>query len=116
MKHWIRTHPLVTTVALIVLIVGPGYWRLEVQNDRIAAQAAQSCQDRRNGRLILRELVELSDDGRGAINLTGLDSFDELDPATQQYLRDLEEASRQAPRPSEFVRSALALLDVPTCD
>lgn len=116
MKHWIRTHPLVTTVALIVLIVGPGYWRLEVQNDRIAAQAAQSCQDRRNGRLILRELVELSDDGRGGFNLTRIESFNDLDPETQQYLRDLEAASQQAPRPSEFVQHALALLKVPDCN
>lgn len=109
MRAWIHRHPLLTNLILIVLVAGPGYFRLEQQGE-------QACQDRRNSKLILRELVELSDDGRGAINLTGLDSFDELDPATQQYLRDLEEASRQAPRPSEFVRSALALLDVPTCD
>lgn len=116
MKDWIRRHPLLTNVVLIVLIVGPGYWRLEVQSSRIGDQAAQSCQDRRNGRLILRELVELSDDGRGGFNLTGIESFNDLDPEMQQYLRDLEAASQQSPHPSEFVQHALALLEVPDCD
>lgn len=109
MKDWIHKHPLVTNLILIVLIVGPGYFRLE-------QQSAQACEDRRNGRLILRELVELSDDGSGGFNLTGIDSYNELDPATQKYLRDLEEASQQAPRPSEFVHNALELLDIPDCE
>jgi hypothetical protein len=105
--RWVDKHPLLTNVILIVLIAGPGYFRLE-------GIVNQACEDRRNGRIILRELVELSDDGTG-LSLTGFDSFDDLDPETQQYLRDLEAASREAPRPSEFVRSALTLLDIPEC-
>lgn len=109
MRAWIHRHPLLTNLILIVAIIGPGYWRLE-------GIVNQACEDRRNGRIILRELVELSDDGRGGFHLTGIDSFNDLDPATQRYLRDLEAASQQAPRPSEFVQHALALLEIPDCD
>lgn len=115
MRNWTVRHPLLTTLVMIVLVAGPGYWMIEQQTHRTAEQATQACEDRRNGRLILRELVELSDDGRGGFNLTSIDSFKDLDPATQKYLSDLEAASKQSPHPSEFVQSALALLDVPDC-
>lgn len=115
MNAWLRRHPLLVNVLLIVLIVGPGYFRLEQTVAADHRQDETACEDRRNGRIILRELVELSDDGSGGFNLSGFDSFNDLDPAMQTYLRDVEEASKQAPRPSEFVDSALKLLVVPEC-
>lgn len=108
MRTWAYRHPILTNLVLIVLVVAPGYWRLE-------QQAAQACEDRRESKLLLRDLVELSDDDVGGFNLTAIPSFNDLDPETQQYLTDLESASKQAPRPSEFKRNALKLLDIPEC-
>lgn len=109
MRTWIQRHPLLTNLVLIVVLVGPGYWRLEQINN-------QACQDRHDQAILLRQLVELSDDGDGGFNLTGFESFNDLDPAMQKYLRDLEAASRQAPNPSKFVEHALALVEVPNCE
>lgn len=113
--RWFARHPALTTVVLIVLIVGPGYYRLEQTIDDQDRIIEQACDDRRDNVVILRELVDLSDDGRGGMNLTGLPSFQELSPETQRYLRDLETAANQSPRPSSFVKNALALLEVPDC-
>lgn len=108
MKGWVHRHPLITNLALMLLVVVPGYVRIE-------GIINQACDDRRDQAVLLRGLVELSDDGRGSINLTGFESFKDLDPETQRYLRDVEAASQRAPEPSEFVRHALALVDVPEC-
>ena len=114
MRSWIHRHPLLTTLLLIVLVAGPGYLRIEHIVDEQKAIITQACEDRRDQKIILRQLVELSDDG-GQLNLTGFPSFKELDPATQQWVRDLQDAANQSPRPSQFVKNALALLDVPQC-
>lgn len=114
--RWANRYPWLTSLILVVLIIAPGYWRLEQNVNESERLSQQACEDRRTGRLILRELVELSDDGQGGFNLTGIASYNDLDPATQKYLADLEAASKQAPRPSEFVESALELLDVPDCN
>lgn len=108
MRAWIDRHPLLTNLALMLVVVVPGYFRIE-------GIVSQACEDRRNQAVLLRSLVEISDDGRGSTNLTRFPSFDQLDPETQTYLREVEAASRQAPEPSEFVRHALALVDVPEC-
>lgn len=102
-------HPWLASLVLILVVAVPGYLRLE-------GIVNQACEDRRDSKLILRELVELSDDGRGGFNLTGIESFNDLDPATQKYLSDLEAASKTAPNPSKFVKDALALLDIPECN
>ena len=107
-RHRFGTFLLALCLAAVVAL-GVWFYFDEREEDQ------QSCIDRRNGRLILRELVELSDDGDGGFNLTGLDSFDQLDPATQRYLTELEQASRDAPRPSVFVKNALDLLEIPNC-
>jgi hypothetical protein len=107
-----RRHRFGTFLLALCLVAVTALGVLFWNNQRTAAD--RSCTDRRDARLVLRELVELSDDGDG-FNLTGFDSFKELDPATQRYLSDLEAASKQAPQPSEFVQHALALLDIPDC-
>lgn len=108
-------HPLWTPVLLMVLVAGPGYLRIEQILDEQHNIITQACEDRRDQKIILRQLVELSDDGGGRLDLTSFPSFQELDPATQQWVRDLEDAANQSPRPSQFVENALALLDVPQC-
>lgn len=108
-RGFIHRHPLFVNLVLIVLVAGPGYLRLEnISNS--------ACEDRRDQAVLLRGLVELSDDGTGRIHLTGFPSFKDLDPDTQRYLTDVENASKQAPRPSEFVRHALELVQVPDCN
>lgn len=109
LRGFAHRHPLLVNLILIVLVVAPGYLRLEGIID-------QACQDRRDQKIVLRELVDLSDDGRGRLNLTSIPSFQDLSPETQRYLADLEAAANQSPRPSQFVRNALALLTIPDCD
>lgn len=116
MRGWVHRHPLLTSLLLIVLVAGPGYLRVENIVDRLHSIDEEACDDRRDQALLLRDLIELSDDERGGFNLTGIESFDELDPATQRYLADLEAASKVAPNPSKFVENALALLNIPDCD
>jgi hypothetical protein len=108
MIGWANRHPFPANLLITLLIVVPGYLRIEGIID-------QACEDRRDQAILLRGLVELSDDGNGALNLTGFPSFNDLDPAMQRYLRDLENASRQAPNPSRFVENALKLVQVPEC-
>ena len=115
LRSWTHRHPILVNLFLIVAVVAPGYFRVETLIDDQHDIIDQACEDRRDQKIILRQLVELSDDGRGGLNLTRFESFNDLDPAMQKYLRDLEAASRQAPQPSKFVENALALLDVPQC-
>jgi hypothetical protein len=108
MNRWAQRNPILTALILVLVVAVPGFLRQE-------AIINTACHDRQDHAILLRGLVELSDDGNGTLNLTGFESFGDLDPETQRYLTDLEEASRQAPRPSEFVKNALALVDVPDC-
>lgn len=131
MRDWIHRHPLLTNLLLIVLIVGPGYWRIEGVIDEQKAIIDQACADRVDSVSILRELVKLSDDSRGGggrVPLTALPSFAEVkqeNPDVAAWIEDLEaaltppppegEAEGEPPPASVFVRRALALLDVPDC-
>lgn len=107
--RWADRHPWLVSLVLILVVAVPGYLRLEGTIDR-------ACEDRRDQALLLRDLVNLSDDDSGGFNLTGIPSYKQLDRETQRYLADLEAASKQAPDPDGFVKNALALLDIPTCD
>lgn len=116
MRDWANRHPLLTNLVITLLVVVPGYLRIEGIIDDQHEIIDQACDDRRDTVLVLRALVDLSDDDDGRLNLTTIPSFQDLSPEMQRYLTDLENAANQSPRPSEFVKNALALLDVPECE
>lgn len=100
--------------------------RASVEAKKVAADLVQeavradqvSCGQRRDTIIILRQLIELTRATGGALALTQVPGFDQLTPATQTYLRNLEaasKASRAAGDPEGFYQQALALLVVPDC-
>lgn len=114
MRAWLHRHPLLANLVVVVTVVAPGYLRIEQILDEQQAIIDQACHDRRDQKIVLRQLVELSDED-GQLNLTGFPSFHEMPPEVQAWVRDLEAAANQSPNPSSFAKKALALLDVPDC-
>jgi hypothetical protein len=63
-----------------------------VESDRriVVAQTVLSCEDRNHTKKVLRETIDAALAGGGGIgDLTKVPGFDELDPDTQEYFRNL---------------------------
>lgn len=79
------------------------------------------CQESRKNRQALRDVIVLAteDTGGGGLNLTGIPSFDALEPEMQQYLADLEALansdSGSGDADDSFRRRALDLLPLEDC-
>lgn len=134
LSGWVRRHVLLTNLIILVLVAGPGYLRLETAiddaesaasaaadnardlEDFVIESALRACEQRHDIIIILRQLVELTDAGGGTGDLTQIDGFDRLTPELQTYLRNLVASAAGSDEPSRFVRDALALLIVPTCE
>lgn len=82
--------------------------------DFVVASAEASCQQRRDFRDVLVDLVELSDDGTG-LNLSGIPSFAAMPESVKEWVRELERRSSSSDEPSAFVEDALELLETVKC-
>lgn len=107
--------PLALAYLLILAVAIFGAWQSHQQD-------VERCRDSRDARMVLRQLVELTDDGGGqALPLTKVPGYADLDPEMQTYLANLEAALAPPPAgedrpPSQFVARALTLLPLPDCE
>lgn len=78
--------PLVIAYVLIVAAAAYGFY---AQHYEEAKRHAQVCDTQRDFRAVMRDLVVRSTAQQGGFDLTSLPSFKRLDPATQDYMREL---------------------------
>lgn len=108
-RDWIVDHGgrklFVVGPYLLVILVGVlGFRALEGQQADLKSESVSRCFDRQADRTVLRKLVELATTpsaGGGVGDLTKLDGFDELDPATQRFFENIVSGMRQATSSSD---------------
>ncbi len=86
-RRWRRLY-VIGPYLFIVLVGFLGFRSIETQAQDIKAEAEGRCQDRKDAREVLREVVDISTSGSGTatIDFTAVAGFDQLDPETQTYL------------------------------
>ena len=129
MIDWANRHPLVTNLIITLLVVVPGYLRIEqaAEEARDAASAVEvesarstleACHSRRDTIIVLRGLVELTSEtsGGGSVDLTAVDGFDDLSADVRFYMANLNALiNASPPSDSGFVDRALERLPIPDC-
>ncbi len=85
---WLKRHAVAIPFVLIVVASSFGFLGIQHAQDR-------ACHQARDGRVALRALVVQAYSGNGGtLDLTKVEGFDQLDTATQFYMRNLSAASR----------------------
>lgn len=108
--RWFTRHPVLIAYLLIGLVVAGGVNELDNQADQRsrdqAVQANERCEDNRDNRAVIRELVEVatapSSAGGGDLSaLTQLPSFQRLDQNDKEFWIDVFQALSVPSDPSD---------------
>lgn len=107
MKKWIL---LFAPYVLVVGVAFGGLYSLE-------NEAHQRCLDRQTDRQVLRQVVDIATTpGTSRLDLTVVPGFDDLDSATQAFMRNLSQAIAAAPPQSRNALHDTLLAQLPPID
>lgn len=84
---WLRQHWMILGPYLLVVVVACGSSFFAIRGFQHRDEVA--CQDRRDGRQVLREVVIKATEPGQRVDLTKIPGFADLDPATRTYISNL---------------------------